>query len=133
MIRPRLAALALLIALPAAAETDKFGKGVQDLAEILGRVHYMRNLCAPGEDPVWRDAMMELIRLEEPSRADRLEMTRRFNQGYHAARERFPECNAAARREMEELAAEGARLSSRLARDLTPKRRRAQRNAAVRR
>jgi uncharacterized protein (TIGR02301 family) len=126
MARMSAAALAgaLLIVSPASAEDDRFGRQVQDLAEILGQVHYMRSLCAEGEDMVWRDAMMELIRLEEPSQNERREMTRRFNQGYHAARDRFPECDVQARREMEKLAAEGARLSARLARELEPKRRR---------
>jgi len=113
----------LLCMQPAHAETDKFGERVQDLAELLGKVHYMRTLCVEGEDTVWRDAMMELIRLEEPSRDERREMTRRFNQGYHAARDRFPECDRNAQREMEKLAAAGSRLSSRLARELAPKKR----------
>ncbi len=124
-MKPYVAALAgALITLPAAGETDQFGEQVRNLAELLGKVHYMRNLCVGGEDMVWRDAMMELIRLEEPSRAERREMTRRFNEGYHSARDRFPECDVKARREMERLAADGARLSSRLARKLAPKRRR---------
>lgn len=114
---------AMLLATPAAAETDRFARRVQELAEILGQVHYMRNLCVDGEDTVWRDAMMELIRLEEPSRDERREMTRRFNQGYHAARDKYPACDRAARREMQRLASTGARLSSRLARELAPKRR----------
>ncbi|MFP3944804.1 MAG: TIGR02301 family protein [Alphaproteobacteria bacterium] len=106
---------------PASAQPDRFGQQIQELAEILGRVHYMRNLCVGNEDMVWRDAMMELLRLEEPSRAERKEMTRRFNEGYHAARDRFPECDAKARHEMKRLSSDGARLSSRLARKLKPK------------
>ncbi|MFW6027575.1 MAG: TIGR02301 family protein [bacterium] len=125
-IRPLIAALAgALITLPALAETagedDRFGRQVKELAGILGKVHYMRSLCVEGEDMVWRDAMMELVRLEEPSRAERKEMARRFNEGYHSARDRFPECDAKALHEMKRLGTDGARLSTRLARQLAPR------------
>ena len=36
------------------------------LAEVLGSVHYLRTLCQTGEGNVWRDAMTDLIALENP-------------------------------------------------------------------
>lgn len=111
-----------LAAAPAAAQDTEFGVRVKALAETLGAVHYLRGLCTNDEQTIWRDAMMELIRLEEPSRAQRQEMTRRFNQGYHSARDRFPRCTRDAEREAERLAAEGAQTAAELARALRPRR-----------
>lgn len=123
-IKPALLTALMLVtaAAPTAAQENEFSGRVKALAETLGAVHYLRGLCTEDEQTIWRDAMMELIRLEEPSRAQRQEMTRRFNQGYHSARDRFPRCNRDAERESERLAAKGSQTAAELAHALRPRR-----------
>ena len=51
--------LALLggLAAPAAGQTTPFDKDLQRLAEILGALHYLRQLCGANEGPKWRNEM----------------------------------------------------------------------------
>jgi uncharacterized protein (TIGR02301 family) len=88
------------------------------LSQILGTVHHIRSLCRRGEETVWRDAMMDLIRLEDPSQETRERMVRSFNEAYHEARARYPSCSSAAEAEARRLAGEGERLVATMAAQL---------------
>ncbi len=67
------------------------------LAEVLGSVHYLRTLCQTGEGTTWRDAMTDLIALENPLPARRARLVARFNRGYRALDEVYRACTPSAR------------------------------------
>lgn len=82
------------------------------LAEILGSVHYLRNLCK-GEEKDWRDSMQRLIDIEagkEPKRKGRL--TAAFNRGYRSFASVYTQCTAQAIASEEKYRAEGATLAT---------------------
>ena len=72
------------------------------LSEIIGAVHYLRNLCEKEGEPEWRDAMQRLIDAEtasEPKR--RARMVSAYNRGYRSFASVYTTCTASA------IAAEG--------------------------
>lgn len=82
------------------------------LSEILGSVHYLRNLCKGGEAE-WRRMMEELLAEEtrnEPQRAARL--TAAFNRGYRSFAATYVKCTPQAIAAEEAYRAEGATLAT---------------------
>lgn len=85
---------------------------LQRFAEILGSVHYLRNLCAE-HDPSWRQAMATLLEDEakgEPKRAAQL--TAAFNRGYRSFAATYARCTPQAVEAESRYRAEGATLAS---------------------
>ena len=76
------AALAAAVA-PARAEVAvaPFDGSLQRLAEILGALHYLRNLCGANEGLKWRNEMQAIIDAEAPSGDRRARMIASFNRG----------------------------------------------------
>jgi uncharacterized protein (TIGR02301 family) len=52
------------------------------LAEILGTLHYLRELCGANEGQVWREHMRELVAAEGSSALRRAKLVDSFNRGY---------------------------------------------------
>jgi uncharacterized protein (TIGR02301 family) len=52
------------------------------LAEILGTLHYLRELCGANEGQVWRENMRELASSEGTSALRRARLVESFNRGY---------------------------------------------------
>ncbi|PJI45723.1 MAG: TIGR02301 family protein [Rhizobium sp.] len=72
------------------------------LSEIIGAVHYLRNLCDKEGEPEWREAMQKLVDAEtgtEPKR--RARMVSAYNRGYRSFASVYTTCTASA------IAAEG--------------------------
>jgi uncharacterized protein (TIGR02301 family) len=85
---------------------------LQRFAEILGSVHYLRNLCA-AHDPAWRQAMAKLLEDEtkgEPKRAAQL--TAAFNRGYRSFAATYARCTPQAVEAESRYRAEGATLAT---------------------
>jgi uncharacterized protein (TIGR02301 family) len=85
---------------------------LQRFAEILGSVHYLRNLCA-AHDPAWRQAMAALLDDEtkgEPKRAAQL--TAAFNRGYRSFAATYARCTPQAVEAESRYRAEGATLAA---------------------
>lgn len=81
------------------------------LSEILGAVHYLRNLCKNDSEPQWREAMQKLIETETAGEAKRQErFTASFNRGYRAFASVYTSCTAAAVVAEERYRNEGATL-----------------------
>ncbi|THK39748.1 TIGR02301 family protein [Ensifer sp. MPMI2T] len=83
------------------------------LAEILGSVHYLRNLCLKAEEDTWRRSTQELIDKEtadEPKRRERL--TAAFNRGYRTFASVYTTCTEPATLAEQRYRAEGATLAS---------------------
>jgi uncharacterized protein (TIGR02301 family) len=52
------------------------------LAEILGTLHYLRELCGANEGQAWREQMRELVSAEGGSALRRAKLVESFNRGY---------------------------------------------------
>lgn len=96
-------------------DQGRYQSQLLDLSHILGKLHHLRGNCVSGEQQLWRDNMMELVRLENPPSARKNEMVAGFNDAYEAARRQYPSCNRAGSRVAGDLAADGALLSDALA------------------
>ena len=85
---------------------------IMRLAEILGSVHYLRNLCNDSESE-WRQMMESLLAEEtkgEPQRAARF--TAAFNRGYRSFASTYVRCTQQAIAAEEKYRAEGATLAT---------------------
>ena len=118
----RTAAIAVSIALatavaPARAEVAAapFDGNLQRLAEILGALHYLRNICGANEGLKWRNEMQSLVDAETPGGDRRAKMIASFNRGYRGYQQTYRSCTPAAdvviRRYLEE--------GSKIAREMT--------------
>ncbi|WP_112810098.1 TIGR02301 family protein [Ensifer sp.] len=83
------------------------------LAEVLGSVHYLRNLCVKEPEDVWRRSMQELIDKETVNEEKRRErMTAAFNRGYRTFASVYTACTQPAIVAEQRYRAEGATLAS---------------------
>ena len=67
---------------PAAADERHYDAQLFRLAEILGTLHYLRELCGANEGQVWREHMRELTASEGTSALRRAKLVESFNRGY---------------------------------------------------
>ena len=95
-IRSVLAALVVVaLANGAKAAESPFEGDLMRLSEILGSLHYLRNLCGEsGQD--WRKRMEELLEAENPDDARRARLTASFNRGYRGFETTYATCTASA-------------------------------------
>jgi uncharacterized protein (TIGR02301 family) len=114
--RPILAAcLATLLAAPANALAASDGKPYDDkllrLSEILGAVHYLRELCGANEGQYWRDRMRELTEAEGTSALRKAKLAQAFNQGYRSYSRTYTTCSPSAQTAINRFLNEGTELS----------------------
>jgi uncharacterized protein (TIGR02301 family) len=108
-------AVALLAAAshPAAAAPE--GKPYDDrlfrLSEILGAVHYLRELCGADEGQMWRERMSELVKSEGSTALRRARLTRSFNKGYRSYSRTYNTCSPSAQSAINRFITEGALLA----------------------
>ncbi|MCF6321501.1 MAG: TIGR02301 family protein [Rhizobiaceae bacterium] len=81
------------------------------LAEILGSIQYLRNLCGAGEGLLWREQMANIIAGEEPIEERKADMISRFNRGFRAYRDIYRECTPSAVEVVNRYMRQGKRLS----------------------
>ena len=81
------------------------------LSEILGALHYLRELCGANEGQLWRDQMAEMIAKEEPSEERRAQMIANFNRGFRGFQETYRECTESAIEANNRYIFEGTKLS----------------------
>jgi uncharacterized protein (TIGR02301 family) len=68
---------------PAAGADDRpYDTQLFRLAEILGTLHYLRELCGANEGQVWREHMRELVSSEGTNALRRAKLVESFNRGY---------------------------------------------------
>ena len=87
------------------------------LSEVLGAVHYLRELCGANEGQAWRDRMRDLIETDKGSALRRVKLTKSFNQGYRSFRRTYQSCSAPAQATLTKFVAEGMELSDLLLRE----------------
>ncbi len=82
------------------------------LAEVLGSLHYLRELCGAKEGQSWRDEMQKLIEREAPTEARKQRLVARFNRGFRGFREIYRECTPSAAEAANRYLKEGVRLAA---------------------
>lgn len=97
---------------PAVEKPAPYDTKLMRLAEILGSVSYLRNLCK-GSESEWRQMMQDLLAEDttnEPQRAARL--TAAFNRGYRSFASTYVKCTPQAIVAEAAYRAEGATLAT---------------------
>lgn len=102
-------------ALAASGDARPYDDKLMRLAEILGAVHYLRELCSANDGQLWRDRMKELIDTEGGTAIRRARLTRSFNQGYRSYRRTYVTCTPTAQSSIERFLAEGIQIGDGLA------------------
>ncbi|MDI3470880.1 MAG: hypothetical protein OJF62_002943 [Pseudolabrys sp.] len=92
-----------------------FDGDMQRLAEILGALHYLRNICGAHEGDKWREQMQALVDAEMPSGERRRKMIASFNRGYRGFQQTYRSCTPAATIAIRRYLEEGTKIS----RDIT--------------
>ena len=101
---------------PPAADSEKptpYDDRLARLSEVIGAVHYLRNLCKADGEPEWRQSLQGLLDAEtraEPKRRARL--TAAYNRGYRSFASVYTSCTPAAVRAEENYRIEGATLAT---------------------
>src|SRR4029453_10647144 len=78
------------------------------LSEILGAVHYLRELCGANDGQAWRDRMKELMDTEGSTALRRAKLTRSFNNGYRSYSRTYSTCSGSAQTAINRFLTEGA-------------------------
>ena len=119
---PRLLATLLVVfsIVAADAQTSQGGRApyesdLQRLSEILGALHYLRDVCGAKEGQTWRNEMQALVDAEAPSGERRERLIASFNRGYRGFQQTYRTCTPAADYAIRRYLEEG----SRIARDIT--------------
>jgi uncharacterized protein (TIGR02301 family) len=99
---------------PARAVEAPFERSLVRLAEILGSLHFLRNLCGePGEK--WRGEMEKLLEAENPDPARRAKFVASFNRGYRSFAGTYTSCTASATEAIRRYMKEGEDLTREVA------------------
>lgn len=99
------------IAAPTISQDSKpYDDKLLRLAEILGAVHYLRELCSANDGQLWRDRMKELLDTEGSTALRKARLTRSFNQGYRSYRRTYVTCTPTAQTSIERFLSEGIQI-----------------------
>ncbi len=102
--RPALAQVAITDAKP-------YDDRLMQLSEILGAVHFLRELCGNSDGQLWRDKMRELMDVEGSSALRRAKLTRSFNNGYRSYSRTYSACTQSAQLAITRFLAQGAEIA----------------------
>jgi uncharacterized protein (TIGR02301 family) len=118
----RLISIVLLIAAATTAQAQPSAGGrapyesdLQRLSEIMGALHYLRDICGAREGQVWRNEMQALVDAEAPSGERRERLIASFNRGFRGFQQTYRTCTPAADYAIRRYLEEG----SKIARDIT--------------
>ncbi len=95
----------------AEAAAAPFDGSLQRLAEILGALHYLRNICGANEGQKWRNEMQAIMDAEVPSGERRLRMIASFNRGYRGYQLSYRTCTPAAEIVIRRYLEEGSKIA----------------------
>lgn len=99
----------------ATGDTRPYDDKLLRLSEILGAVHYLRELCGANDGQKWRDQMKELVDNEGSTALRRARLTRSFNNGYRSYSRTYSACSASAQTAIGRFLTEGAEIAETLA------------------
>ncbi|MFO1172914.1 MAG: TIGR02301 family protein [Hyphomicrobiaceae bacterium] len=95
----------------AAEEQRPYDNQLLRLAELLGAVHYLRELCGAKEGQIWREKMEALVEAEGTSALRRAKLVQSFNKGYRSYRRTYQTCTKSAETAVTRFLAEGAEIA----------------------
>ncbi len=98
----------------APGDTKPYDLQLFRLAEILGAVHYLRELCGADEGQLWRERMSELVKSEGSTALRRAQLTRNFNKGYRSYSRTYNTCSPSAQNVINRFLTEGTQIADRL-------------------
>lgn len=111
-------ALALIVPLaatrPAAAVDAPYEAGLMRIAEVMGSLHFLRNLCGDKGNQ-WRQTMERLLAAENPNPERRARFIASFNRGYRSFESTYTKCTASATEAIARYTIEGENLARDLA------------------
>lgn len=73
-------------------EGKPYDQQVYQLAELLGAIHYLRELCGAEEAQTWRNQMRELVSAEGTTALRRARLVDSFNKGYRGYARTYRTC-----------------------------------------
>lgn len=125
MQKNRLQRLSIVVLLAAAAapavaapDSKPYDDRLFRLSEILGAVHYLRELCGAEEGQQWRERMADLLQSEGTSALRKAKLTRSFNKGYQSYSRTYNTCSPSAQNAINRFLAEGATIADTLVRSV---------------
>jgi uncharacterized protein (TIGR02301 family) len=110
LLRTVLAIAVLVPAMPAQAVEAPYEGRMVRLAEILGALHYLRNLCGE-HGSKWRDEMEAILKSDNPDPQTRTKLIASFNRGYRSYADVYRTCTASATAAIDRYMKEGAAIS----------------------
>jgi len=93
------------------AETRPYDAQIYRLAELLGSIHYLRELCGAEEGQVWRNQMRELVSAEGTTALRRARLVDSFNKGYRGYARTYRTCTKPALVAIERFMEQGATIA----------------------
>lgn len=93
-----------------AASEAPFEQPMLRLAEVLGSLHYLRNLCGETGE-TWRKEMEDLLATENPVPERRAKFIASFNRGYRSFDGVYVSCTASATEAITRYMKEGEALA----------------------
>lgn len=97
------------------AEQPPYETDLLRLSEVLGAIHYLRELCGADDGTLWRDRMNALLEVEAEEPERRRKLIDRFNRGYRGFASVYRDCTGSARSATEQYMAEGEQLAGEIA------------------
>ncbi len=95
----------------AAEEGKAYDAQLLRLAELLGAVHYLRELCGANEGQLWREKMDALVEAEGTTAIRQARLVQSFNKGYRSYRRTYQTCTKSAETAVARFLAEGAEIA----------------------
>lgn len=98
----------------AAEEGKAYDAQLLRLAELLGAVHYLRELCGANEGQLWREKMDALVAAEGTTAIRQARLVQSFNKGYRSYRRTYQTCTKSAETAVARFLAEGAEIAEKV-------------------
>ena len=109
-----LAVSSLGVSAQGSLEQRPYDEKLMRLSEILGAVHFLRELCGGTDGPLWRDRMRELLEAEGSSALRKARLTRSFNNGYRSYSRTYQACTPTAQSAVAKFMGEAADIADNL-------------------
>lgn len=97
-----------------AAADGPYEPGLMRLSEVLGSLHFLRNLCGEKGDK-WRGEMEKLLASENPDPERKARLTASFNRGYRSFAGTYTTCTSSATEAIARYMKEGEALTREIA------------------
>lgn len=100
---------------PAGVDERPYDAQLTRLAELLGSIHYLRELCGGNDGQTWRNQMKELVGSEGTTALRRAHLVESFNKGYRSYARTYRSCTQPAVTAIGHFMEQGAAVAESLA------------------